>query len=86
MLTGHDGFAHLYKFKLKDSPYCACDPAKLQGVLHVHEESHIFLWERETLEVVTDGQVDKRYFPETSGRADHVTDISGPHSGRADNR
>ncbi|GBP90259.1 hypothetical protein EVAR_89378_1 [Eumeta japonica] len=38
-LTGHGGFSqYLHRFKLKDSPYCACDPAKIQDVLHVLEE------------------------------------------------
>ncbi|GBP93905.1 hypothetical protein EVAR_90905_1 [Eumeta japonica] len=37
--TGHGGFAqYLHRFKLKDSPYCVCDPAKIQDVLHVLEE------------------------------------------------
>ncbi|GBP05735.1 hypothetical protein EVAR_91927_1 [Eumeta japonica] len=30
-LTGHGGFSqYLHRFKLKDSPYCACDPAKIR--------------------------------------------------------
>ncbi|GBP96044.1 hypothetical protein EVAR_63143_1 [Eumeta japonica] len=37
-LTGYCGLAqYLYRFKLRDSPYCACDPAKTQE-LHVLEE------------------------------------------------
>ncbi|GBP80624.1 Retrovirus-related Pol polyprotein from type-1 retrotransposable element R1 [Eumeta japonica] len=46
-LTGHGGFSqYLHRFKLKDSPYCACDPAKIQDVLHVLEECPMFLRER----------------------------------------
>ncbi|GBP85084.1 hypothetical protein EVAR_51203_1 [Eumeta japonica] len=42
-LTGHGGFSqYLHRFKLKDSPYCACDPAKIQDVLHVLEECQCF--------------------------------------------
>ncbi|GBP00885.1 Retrovirus-related Pol polyprotein from type-1 retrotransposable element R1 [Eumeta japonica] len=42
-LTGHGGFSqYLHRFKLKDSPYCACDPAKIQDVLHVLEECPMF--------------------------------------------
>ncbi|GBP49324.1 hypothetical protein EVAR_27026_1 [Eumeta japonica] len=34
-LTGHVEFPHyLFRFKLKDSPYCVCDPAKEQDVPH----------------------------------------------------
>ncbi|GBP97433.1 Retrovirus-related Pol polyprotein from type-1 retrotransposable element R1 [Eumeta japonica] len=48
-LTGHGGFSqYLHRFKLKDSPYCACDPAKIQDVLHVLEECPMFLRERGT--------------------------------------
>ncbi|GBP97782.1 Putative 115 kDa protein in type-1 retrotransposable element R1DM [Eumeta japonica] len=50
-LTGHGGFSqYLHRFKLKDSPYCACDPAKIQDVLHVLEECPMFLRERVALE------------------------------------
>ncbi|GBP86162.1 hypothetical protein EVAR_57866_1 [Eumeta japonica] len=31
------------RLKLKDSPYCACDPAKMQDVLHVLEKRPMFL-------------------------------------------
>ncbi|GBP00237.1 hypothetical protein EVAR_66467_1 [Eumeta japonica] len=34
------------RFKLKDSPYCACAPDKVQDVLHVLEECPIFGRER----------------------------------------
>ncbi|GBP96402.1 hypothetical protein EVAR_90499_1 [Eumeta japonica] len=50
-LTGHGGFSqYLHRFKLKDSPYCACDPAKIQDVLHVLEECQCFcgsVWQTE---------------------------------------
>ncbi|GBP96905.1 Putative 115 kDa protein in type-1 retrotransposable element R1DM [Eumeta japonica] len=40
----YDGFRCRTRkgFKLKDSPYCACDPAKIQDVLHVLEECQCF--------------------------------------------
>ncbi|GBP41776.1 hypothetical protein EVAR_26898_1 [Eumeta japonica] len=41
--TRHDRFAqYLHRFKLKDSPYCAFDPAKIQDVLNVLEEYQNF--------------------------------------------
>ncbi|GBP92257.1 hypothetical protein EVAR_68218_1 [Eumeta japonica] len=55
VLKGHGGFAHyLYRFKLKDSPYCACDPAKEEDGLHTFEECHIFMRECEDLEIAID--------------------------------
>ncbi|GBP13004.1 hypothetical protein EVAR_79338_1 [Eumeta japonica] len=46
-LTGHGGFAqYLNRFRLNDSPYCACAPDKIQDVLHVLEECPIFGRER----------------------------------------
>ncbi|GBP88331.1 hypothetical protein EVAR_43648_1 [Eumeta japonica] len=43
-LTGHGGFVqYLFRFKLKDSPYCAYDTVKKQDVLHVLEECDMFL-------------------------------------------
>ncbi|GBP26397.1 hypothetical protein EVAR_75529_1 [Eumeta japonica] len=37
-LTGHGGFAQcLYRFKLKNLPYCVCAPDKVQDILHVLE-------------------------------------------------
>ncbi|GBP90798.1 Putative 115 kDa protein in type-1 retrotransposable element R1DM [Eumeta japonica] len=49
--TGHSEGAHyLHRFKLKNSPYCACDHDKIQDVLHVLEECPIFLRERVALE------------------------------------
>ncbi|GBP47888.1 hypothetical protein EVAR_33605_1 [Eumeta japonica] len=51
ILTGHGGFAlYLYRFKLRDSPYCACDPSKIQDVLYVLEVCDMFVsvrrWKR----------------------------------------
>ncbi|GBP66483.1 Eukaryotic translation initiation factor 4 gamma 3 [Eumeta japonica] len=37
-------------FKLKDSPYCTCNPAKIQDVLHVLEECDMCLRGRAALE------------------------------------
>ncbi|GBP60304.1 hypothetical protein EVAR_26716_1 [Eumeta japonica] len=63
-LTGHGGFAqYLHRFKLKDSPYCACDPAEIQDVLHVLTECPMFLWERVALEMEIGVTVGKREFP-----------------------
>ncbi|GBP33114.1 Retrovirus-related Pol polyprotein from type-1 retrotransposable element R1 3 [Eumeta japonica] len=43
-LMGHGEFAqYLFRFYLKDSPYCVCDPPETQDVLHVLEECDIFL-------------------------------------------
>ncbi|GBP88447.1 hypothetical protein EVAR_99541_1 [Eumeta japonica] len=55
-LTGHDGFAqYIHRYpKLRDSPHSACDPAKIQDVLHVLEEYDMFLWERAALETEMD--------------------------------
>ncbi|GBP26266.1 hypothetical protein EVAR_16120_1 [Eumeta japonica] len=64
ILTGHGGFAqYLHRFKLKDSPYCACDPAKIQDMLHVLEECPVFLRERVALETEIDVIVGRREFP-----------------------
>ncbi|GBP03294.1 hypothetical protein EVAR_2698_1 [Eumeta japonica] len=42
-LTGYGGFVnYLYRFKLRDSPHCACDPTEIQDVLHVLENCDIF--------------------------------------------
>nr|XP_026500896.1 uncharacterized protein LOC113404252 [Vanessa tameamea] len=36
LLTGHGGFAaYLYRFKLKDSPSCVCDPECDETILHL---------------------------------------------------
>ncbi|GBP16851.1 Apolipophorins [Eumeta japonica] len=51
-------------FKLKDSPYCACDPTKIQDVLYVFEECPIFLRHRVTLKAEIDFVVERRNFPE----------------------
>ncbi|GBP89234.1 Retrovirus-related Pol polyprotein from type-1 retrotransposable element R1 3 [Eumeta japonica] len=62
-LTGHGRFAqYLHRFKLKNSPYCACDPAKIQNVLHVLEECPMFLRERVALETEIGVIVGKREF------------------------
>ncbi|GBP51033.1 hypothetical protein EVAR_37191_1 [Eumeta japonica] len=50
-LTDHDGFTqYLFRFKLRDSPYNACDPVKIQDVLHVFKDCDTFHQEHETLE------------------------------------
>ncbi|GBP89127.1 hypothetical protein EVAR_67923_1 [Eumeta japonica] len=36
----------LKRFKLKDAPYCACDLANEQDILHVFELCRRFVWER----------------------------------------
>ncbi|GBP98428.1 hypothetical protein EVAR_9222_1 [Eumeta japonica] len=64
-LTGHGGFAqYLFRFKLRDSPHCACDPAKIQDVLHVLEDCDMFLRERAALEAEIGVAVSRRHFPE----------------------
>ncbi|GBP51478.1 hypothetical protein EVAR_44453_1 [Eumeta japonica] len=64
-LTGHGGFAqYLYRFKLWDSLYCACDPAKIQDVLHILEDCDMFHRERVALEAGTDVRITKRNFRE----------------------
>ncbi|GBP92228.1 Putative 115 kDa protein in type-1 retrotransposable element R1DM [Eumeta japonica] len=63
-LTGHGGFAqYLNRFKLKDSPYCACAPDKVQDVLHVLEECPIFGRERAETEAGTGVVVARHGFP-----------------------
>ncbi|GBO99006.1 Putative 115 kDa protein in type-1 retrotransposable element R1DM [Eumeta japonica] len=63
-LTGHGGFAqYLNRFKLKDSPYCACAPDKVQDVLHVLEECPIFGRERAETEAGTGVVVARHSFP-----------------------
>ncbi|GBP24064.1 hypothetical protein EVAR_27287_1 [Eumeta japonica] len=51
-------------FKLWDSPYCACNPAKIQEMLHVLEECDMFLRERAALEMGIDIRIARLYFPE----------------------
>ncbi|GBP34173.1 hypothetical protein EVAR_30725_1 [Eumeta japonica] len=69
-LTSHGGFAqYLFRFKLRHSPHCACDPAKTQDVLHVLEDCNMFLRERAALEAEIDVQVSGRHFPEILGDA-----------------
>ncbi|GBP12631.1 hypothetical protein EVAR_10286_1 [Eumeta japonica] len=61
----HDRFAqYLHKFRLKDTPYYACDPAKIQDVLHVLEECQMFLRDRVALEAEMGVVVGRRNFPE----------------------
>ncbi|GBP60414.1 Retrovirus-related Pol polyprotein from type-1 retrotransposable element R1 3 [Eumeta japonica] len=62
-LTGYGGFAqYLHRFKLMDSPHCACDPAKIQDVLHVLEECPMFLREHVALEAEIGVIVGRRNF------------------------
>ncbi|GBP41532.1 5'-AMP-activated protein kinase catalytic subunit alpha-1 [Eumeta japonica] len=66
MAQTHGGFAqYLHRFELKDSPYCACDPAKIQDVVHVLEECPMFLRERVALETEIGVIVGGRDFPAT---------------------
>ncbi|GBP97789.1 hypothetical protein EVAR_90922_1 [Eumeta japonica] len=51
------------RFKLKDSPYCACAPDKVQDVLHVLEECPIFGRERAETEAGTGVVVARHGFP-----------------------
>ncbi|GBP95481.1 hypothetical protein EVAR_65212_1 [Eumeta japonica] len=61
---GHGGFTqYLHRFKLKDSPYCACDPAKIQDVLYVLEECPMLLRKRVALETEIGVIVGRREFP-----------------------
>ncbi|GBP45066.1 Putative 115 kDa protein in type-1 retrotransposable element R1DM [Eumeta japonica] len=63
-LTGHGGFAkYLNRFKLKNSPYCACVPDKVQDLLHVLEERSIFAKERAETEAGTGGRIVRQGFP-----------------------
>ncbi|GBP00741.1 hypothetical protein EVAR_76971_1 [Eumeta japonica] len=58
-LNGRGRFTcYLFRFNLWDSPYCACDPAKIQDVLHVFEECDMFLRERAEMGV----RVTRRHF------------------------
>ncbi|GBP38146.1 hypothetical protein EVAR_80430_1 [Eumeta japonica] len=60
-LTGYGGFAHyLFRFKLKNSPYCACDLAKEQDVLHALEECHMLARERACLEIEIDSRIGRQ--------------------------
>ncbi|GBP14791.1 hypothetical protein EVAR_75387_1 [Eumeta japonica] len=64
-LMGHGGFArYLYRFKLQNSPYCACDPAKIQALLHVLEDCDMFHRERVALEAEIDARITRQNFPE----------------------
>ncbi|GBP97545.1 hypothetical protein EVAR_68555_1 [Eumeta japonica] len=69
-LTGYGGFAqYLFRFEQRDSPYCACDPAKIQDVLHVLEDCDMFLRERVALEAEFGVRISGRHFPEILGDA-----------------
>ncbi|GBP87868.1 hypothetical protein EVAR_61622_1 [Eumeta japonica] len=64
-LTGHDGFAqYLHRIKLKDSPYCACDPAIIQDMQHVLLECPMFLRDCVTLETENGVVFEKQNFME----------------------
>ncbi|GBP03304.1 hypothetical protein EVAR_2704_1 [Eumeta japonica] len=59
-LTDHGRFAnYLYRFNLRDSPYCACDSAKIQDVLHVLKNCIMFYRERVALEAEIDDRITK---------------------------
>ncbi|GBP61461.1 hypothetical protein EVAR_34696_1 [Eumeta japonica] len=63
--TGHGGFAqYLFRFELRHSPHCACDPAKIQDVLHVLKDCDVFLREHAALEAEIDVHIVRRNFPE----------------------
>ncbi|GBP79509.1 hypothetical protein EVAR_58520_1 [Eumeta japonica] len=65
ILTDHGGFAqYLFRFKLRDSPHCAYDPAEIQDVLHVLEDCDMFLRERAALEPWIGVAISRRHFPE----------------------
>ncbi|GBP31640.1 hypothetical protein EVAR_84086_1 [Eumeta japonica] len=71
--NGHGGFAqYLFKFKLKDLPYCACDSAKFQDVLHVLEECDMFLRKLAALEAEVNVRIARRHFPEIMEKADKI--------------
>ncbi|GBP17912.1 hypothetical protein EVAR_7905_1 [Eumeta japonica] len=64
-LTDHGEFTHyLYRFELRDSPYRACDSAKIQSVLHVLEDCDMFHRECVALKVWIDVRIARRNFPE----------------------
>ncbi|GBP15282.1 hypothetical protein EVAR_92276_1 [Eumeta japonica] len=58
-------------FKLKDSPYCTCDPAKEQNILHALEECNIFTRERADVEMKIDRRVKRQNFPEILENINH---------------
>ncbi|GBP08155.1 hypothetical protein EVAR_2941_1 [Eumeta japonica] len=64
-LMGHGGFSqYRFRFKLRDSPHCACDPAKIQDVLLVLEDCDMFLRKRAALEAGIGVQIVRRNFTE----------------------
>ncbi|GBP20381.1 hypothetical protein EVAR_14630_1 [Eumeta japonica] len=64
-LTSHGGFMqYLLMFKLRDLPYRACDPAKIQDVLHDLEDCDMLHRERVVLKTGIDDRIARRNFPE----------------------
>ncbi|GBP26930.1 hypothetical protein EVAR_95716_1 [Eumeta japonica] len=57
-------FPLLFRSKLRDSLYCACDPAKIQDMLDVLEDCDIFHQERVALETGINVRIARRHFPE----------------------
>ncbi|GBP59790.1 hypothetical protein EVAR_30059_1 [Eumeta japonica] len=68
---------YLFRFRLRGSPYCACDPAKIQDVLHVLEDCDMFLWERAALEAEFGVRISGRHFPEILGDAHRRVPFQG---------
>ncbi|GBP79726.1 Retrovirus-related Pol polyprotein from type-1 retrotransposable element R1 3 [Eumeta japonica] len=63
-LTAHVRLAqYLSEFRLRDSPHCACDLAKIQDVLHVLEDCDMFLRERAALEAEIGVLISGRHLP-----------------------
>ncbi|KAG7304756.1 hypothetical protein JYU34_010112 [Plutella xylostella] len=55
MLTGHGGMGeYLYRFKLKESPECECDPNIIESVWHIILDCPRFLAARQDLETLID--------------------------------
>ncbi|GBP55462.1 hypothetical protein EVAR_42638_1 [Eumeta japonica] len=64
-LTGRGGFIqYLHRFKLKNSPYCVCDPVKIQDVLQILKEYSMCLRVRVALEAEIGVVFGRRNFPE----------------------
>ncbi|GBP58314.1 hypothetical protein EVAR_11594_1 [Eumeta japonica] len=59
-----EGIQYRFRFKLKNSPYCDCKPAKIQDVLHIFEDCDTFIRERAALEAEIDVRVARRHFRE----------------------
>lgn len=63
-MTGHGGFAaYLYKFKIKDSPSCICDPDKEETIWHLLFECPRFGRERLNLEIKIQNELAKSTVP-----------------------